>query len=170
GGREAFTRTVAVDAQERLDELGVGIEIVSIEVKDLSPPTAVIAEFDSVQSAFIEAQTSEREATRYAAQRLPAARADAQARISEARAYSAQVIADATSRASAFRALLSANRANPELLRARLYQGGIERTLGKVRSLRFVPPPRNGRYPSHRFSVPYANSSPRSASAEGHAP
>ncbi|MEM6532513.1 MAG: protease modulator HflK [Myxococcota bacterium] len=169
GGRDAFTRTVAADAQKRLDGLDVGIEIVSIEVKDLSPPTAVVADFDSVQSAFIEAQTSEREATRYAAQRLPAARADAEAGISEARAYSAQVIADATSRASAFRALLSAHRADPELLRARLYREGMERTLGNVRSLRFVPPPRNGRYPSHRFSVPYADRSPPSTSVDGDA-
>ncbi|MEM9387986.1 MAG: protease modulator HflK [Pseudomonadota bacterium] len=163
GGREQFARAVMRDAQSRLDKVRVGLELVSIELEHLSPPSAVEAAFDSVQSAYIEAQTLGREANVYAAQLVPAAKAQAQEIVSRARAASLALTSAARAESSAFAALLPSYQATPELVRQRLYREGLERALGGVGELKLVPPPGAGGYGGTRFLLSLPSGSASSA-------
>ena len=158
-GRDIFTRAVSSDAQARLARLSAGIEIVSIEFQDLSAPVQVAADFDAVQSAYIEAHTREKEAQHYSARRIPAAKANADALVARAEASSTTLISKARAEASAFQALVASYQKSPDLVRHRLYREGIERALGQVDNLRFVPSPQAGDYHGARFSLSWSRSS-----------
>lgn len=153
GGRDRIALAVALDAQHRLDRIGVGLEIVSLEFQNLSPPEQVAADFDAVQSAYIEAQTAMREAQAYAVATVPAAEAGAQQAVADAVAEAHAQTSRARAEADAFLALLPSYRSSPELVRQRLYQEGVERALQSVASLRFVPAPVADGYQGTRFLI-----------------
>ncbi|MEM9458148.1 MAG: protease modulator HflK [Myxococcota bacterium] len=153
GGRDDFIRAATVNAQNRLDGVGAGLELVSIEFEELFPARQVIQEFDAVQSAFIAARTVTEQANSYAARTVPAARAVAEAQVSEAQACAARTLGRARSGAKAFEEILETHRADPSVLRERLYQEGIERALDQGGKITFVPAPIGERYTSMRVSI-----------------
>ena len=152
-GREQFSNAAKIDAQNRLDHIGAGLEIVSLEFANLSPPEQVAADFDAVQSAYIEAQTSTQDAYSYAASVVPAAIADASEMIAEAEQVATTLISTARADAQAFAALLPSYRANPDMVRQRLYREGLERALIQAERVRLVPAPSADGYLGTRFSI-----------------
>ena len=172
GGREFFTRTVAADAQSRLDHIRAGLEIVSLEFQTLVPPHQVAADFDAVQSAYIESQTSSREAHSYAARIVPAAEAAAREIIAQAEAMSTRQVAEARAQAAAFAALLPSYQANPQLVAYRLYREAVEHALDRADQVRFVPAPLPDGYRGARFmiSLPSRPASSADAPAKPEAP
>ncbi|MEO1304762.1 MAG: protease modulator HflK [Pseudomonadota bacterium] len=152
-GRDLFARMVLEDAQFRLNQVDVGLEIVSIELENLSPPEQVSDSFDAVQSAFIEAQTQTQDAKAYAAEIVPAAQAQAKQIIDQAQAAATHEISNATSIANSFMALLPSYSRHPTIVRSRIHRDAIERTLGQVARISFVPPPISDTYNGTRFRV-----------------
>lgn len=152
-GRQQFSQRVVADAQRRLDRIGAGLEIVSIEYENLFPPEEVAADFDAVQSAYIEAQTHRRDARAYAAAVVPAASAQARQIIADAQAVAIAQTAEARADAASFDLLLPLYLENPELVRQRLYRDRIEDALGSVDRLRFVPAPVADDYRGTRILV-----------------
>lgn len=153
GDRDLFSRAVAVDAQERLDRIDVGIEIVSVEYENLKPPEQVTADFDAVQSAYIEAETRVRDARAYAAKVLPDAKASAGEIITHAEAVATSYSARARADRASFMSLLESYRENPDLVRQRIYREGLEQALHSVAQLNFVPAPVESGYEGTRFSI-----------------
>lgn len=153
GGRDRFASDVAASAQGRLDRIGSGLEVVSIEFENLSPPEQVAADFDAVQSAYIEAQTRKQDARSYAAEAVPSAKASARETISQAESTSSTQVSRARADTKAFAALLPSYWANPALVRQRLYQESVEQALDSVARLRFVPAPVASDYRGARFSI-----------------
>ncbi|MEM9068932.1 MAG: SPFH domain-containing protein [Myxococcota bacterium] len=151
-GRSQFIRTITAKAQQRLDRLGIGLQLVSVEVDDFSPPPQVASEFDAVQSAFIASQTASETADRYATQTIAEAHANARDAIARAEADAAQTLSRARGETQAFRELVASYRANPQLVRDRLYNESIETALSRS-NLVGVPPPINGRYAALRLLV-----------------
>ena len=154
-GRSELVSTVKSRVQTRLDKVGAGIELVSIELTELGPPRQINGDFTAVQSAEIEAQTKQRQAEEYRASQLPLAKASASNKIQEAKANSRRRLALAESDAAQFIALAAQAKENPQALRIRLYREGIEKALADVGELQFVPPPIGTSYNDRfRLSLP----------------
>ncbi|MEM6898303.1 MAG: protease modulator HflK [Pseudomonadota bacterium] len=152
-GRDRFASAVSEDAQFRLDRIGVGIEIVSMEFENLSPPEQVIASFDAVQSAYIEAQTQTQNAKAYAAETVPAAQAQAKQITDLAKASATAQVSTARSTHKSFMALLPSYSLHPKIVRDRIHRDMIENVFSKVGRISFVPPPVSDSYNGTRFRI-----------------
>ena len=163
-GRKTLLATVTRRAQTGLDAAHSGLELASLELTRLGPPAALSSAFDAVQSAFIQSQTSQNEARAFAERSLPRARADANSAVQSALANADSNLAKASGEAGAFRALDREYRANPAVVRERLYRDAVEKALGAA-SVRWVPPPTGGQYRGFRISLvpPFAGTRPSAA-------
>ncbi len=151
-GRKALIATAARRAQAGLDAAHSGLELSSLELVSLAPPLALSADFAAVQSAFITAETKKKDAQAFAEGAVPQATAQANAAVEQAKASAAADLAVAQGDAEAFRALQTAYRANPVVVRERLYRDAIDRALS-VSTVRWVPPPIGGSYRGMRITL-----------------
>jgi membrane protease subunit HflK len=153
-GRAELVEAVLAAVQARVDALEVGLSLVSLELIDLAPPPQVKDEFAEVQSAAIDAETLLQQAGEYREQVLPLSRSTRVAKIREAEAASAELLAAARGEAAAFRSLTTEYQTSPGVVRERLYREGLEGALQRAGRVRFVPPPPPGqRYEDFRVSV-----------------
>ncbi len=146
GRREELATSALQRAQATLDELGLGLELVALEVLDFWLPRAVAPAFFEVQDALAQARTTYWRAMGYREEQLPAAETERQQLIADARIYRTELLASARGRARAFEDLLVEYRAAPEVVRERLWIESVERALGKTTRKRFVQPPANEDY------------------------
>jgi membrane protease subunit HflK len=151
--RKLLIDTATRRAQAGLDAAHSGLALISLELGSLGPPRAVALDFDAVQSAYIETETKKKEALAYAQDLLPKAHGEADQTIQAARADAAAARARALGHADAFRALEQQFRANPAVVRERLYRDAVEAAIGHAREVRWVPPPIGGRYQNLRILV-----------------
>jgi membrane protease subunit HflK len=152
-GRKSLVATATRRAQAGLDASRSGLELTSLELTKLAPPRALAPEFDAVQSAFIGAETRRKEAQAFAETALPQAQAAADAQIQQAHAASSAELAQATGEGAAFLALDRQYRANPSVVRERLYRDAVERAIGQAGNVRWVPPPVGGSYHGFRITI-----------------
>ena len=153
-GRKDLIAQTTVRAQAGLDACRSGLELVSLELTRLSPPLALAGDFNAVQSAFIGAETKRKEAEAFAASAIPDANARTDAMLQTARADSEAALAKANGESAAFLLLDREYRANPSVVRERLYRDAVDRALGIAGSVRWIPPPVGGTYDGLRISLP----------------
>lgn len=152
-GRKDLIATATRRVQEGLDAAHSGLALVSLELTNLRPPGALSADFDAVQSAYIETETKKKNAQAYAQDIVPRAHAEADASVQVARADSAAALARANGDAEAFRALEQQVHANPVVVYERLYRDAVEKAIGAAQKVRWVPPPAARRYEGVRLQV-----------------
>jgi membrane protease subunit HflK len=152
-GRKDLIATATQRAQAGLDAARSGLELTSLELTRLAPPQALTSEFDAVQSAFIGAETRKKEAQAYAETAIPESRAAADAGVQSATAEADANQAQANGAAAAFRALDREYRANPVVVRERLYRDAVEQAISGAGSVRWVPPPTGGSYHGFRITI-----------------
>ena len=157
-GRADFIIKVVQRAQKRLQSVGTGIDLVSIEVTDLAPPAQVKEDFEQVQAAFIDKQTKVTKAKRTREEDVPKAQAARDQDVREAQVYAAELLAQARGDAAIWTDLYKEYRKNPQVVRDRLYYESVEGSLANASRLRFVPPPANGRaYSKDAFRISVAS-------------
>ena len=155
-GRAEFIVKVVQRAQKRLDQAVAGVELVSIEVTDLAPPVQVKEDFDKVQAAFIDMQTQVTEAKRLRELEVPQAQSERDQSLREAEGYATELLAQARGDVAMWKDLYREYRQNPQVVRERLYNEGIENALEEP-FRRFVPPPTDGRaYGKDAFRISVA--------------
>jgi membrane protease subunit HflK len=137
-GRDSWVSDIQKTAQDRMSQQRLGVSIVSLEVLDLQVPSAVRSDFQSVQSAVVDAQTQEQEAKAYHAEKIPKARAWSSNEINTAKSESLAQVARARAESSAFLALITDD---PKLLKTRIYRERLKTIFSDIGSVRFVPPP-----------------------------
>jgi modulator of FtsH protease HflK len=164
-GRKSLIATATARAQKGLDAARSGLELSSLELTRLAPPAAVSSDFDAVQSAFIAAETRKKEAQAYTETVIPQAQGDANTKLQGARGAAESSLATARGDAQAFLALAREYRANPAVVRERLYRNALDRALAMA-TIRWVPPPVDGRYHGFRISLPRAGNGPNAPSGE----
>jgi membrane protease subunit HflK len=152
-GRKSLIATASGRAQAGLDACRSGLELTSLELTRLAPPSALAFEFDAVQSAFIGAETTKQDAQAFAERAIPQAQTAADSALQSARASASSDLAQASGDAHAFRALDKEYRANSVVVRERLYRDGVERALGAAGNVRWVPPPVGGSYHGFRITL-----------------
>jgi modulator of FtsH protease HflK len=162
-GRKDLVAITTRRAQAGLDAAHSGLELTSLELTRLAPPAALAKDFEAVQSAFIGAETRKKEAQAFAQTAIPQAQGAADKALQTARADTAARLASARGEAAAFLALAKEYRANPRVVRERLYRDAVERATSTAGSVRWVPPPpEGGRYQGLRISI-----APAKAGAKG---
>jgi modulator of FtsH protease HflK len=164
-GRKNLIATAMTRAQKGLDAARSGLELSSLELTRLAPPAAVAGDFEAVQSAFIGAETKRKDAQSYAETVIPQAQGDANTKTQGARGAAESSLATARGNAQAFLALAREYRANPVVVRERLYRDALDRALA-VAMIRWVPPPVNGRYNGFRISLQPSGGGPMAPSGD----
>lgn len=104
GDVRSLSSTIAQDAQNRIDQLGLGITITSLEVAKIVPPQPVLDAFNAVQTARIEQETLLEEARGQREETLIDAEAQAAQEIAEARGAREGRIAQAGKQVALFQA------------------------------------------------------------------
>jgi membrane protease subunit HflK len=126
-------------AQAELDRLGLGVQLLAFETREINPPAPVLAAFQDVVSAKVEAKTVVEPARSRHATVIPEANAEAYRIQQEAQSYAQGLTAKAQGQVSAFLALLKEYRGNPGTVQTRLYAEMLEEVLPKVRISSVVP-------------------------------
>jgi membrane protease subunit HflK len=152
-GRKALVATATRRAQEGLDRSHAGLELTSLELTQLAPPVALAGEFEAVQSAYIAAETKRKDAQAFRELTIPAALAESESVTQAARGAADHDLATASGEVAAFLNLDREYRANPAVVRERLYRDAVEKALSAAGSTRWVPPPAGGRYSGFRVSI-----------------
>ena len=152
-GRKELIATATRRAQAGLDAAHAGIELSSLELTRLTPPKSLAADFDTVQSAFIGAQTKVNEAQTYRESAIPRAQAESDSSVESAKGSAESDLAMAEGEGKAFLALTREYRANPTVVRERLYRDATDKSLAQAGEVRWVPPPSGGNYHGFRITL-----------------
>ncbi|RIK96200.1 MAG: FtsH protease activity modulator HflK [Proteobacteria bacterium] len=125
--------------QEALDHYESGLEVIGIELQDVSPPPDVRSAFDDVLAAIQDRNRAVNEAEGYANEVLPTARAQAIEAVESARGYRDAKIAEASGEAARFRAIAAEYARAPDVVRTRLFLETMEQVLPDVRTVIVEP-------------------------------
>ncbi|MEM7438436.1 MAG: FtsH protease activity modulator HflK [Pseudomonadota bacterium] len=118
--------------QKTLDTYNAGVNIVRVNFAKADPPEEVIDAFREVQAAEQTRDTLEKQADRYANEKLAAARGRAAQLIEEAEGYRAEQVNRAEGEAARFVAVLEEYTKASEVTRKRLYLETLEKVLSGV--------------------------------------
>lgn len=130
---------------ELADFYNTGIEIQSVLLQDVNPPTQVQAAFEDVVRAREDAETTINLALAYEEDRLPRAVGEAAKIVEEAQGFRDGRIAKAQGEADGFLAILEGYRQSPDVTRRRLYLEAMEEILPGV--TKFILSSENGVLP-----------------------
>jgi membrane protease subunit HflK len=139
-GKSALAVVIKDKLQHFLDDYGLGIEVRSLSLAELSPPGQVADAFTKAASARSDRERLVLEAYNYANEKLAQARGEAQQSIDGATADRDRAIDLARSDADRFAALLSERNKAPALTATRLYLETMAEILPRFRSKLIVDP------------------------------
>jgi membrane protease subunit HflK len=165
-GRKALVAVAMRRAQHGLDACHSGLELTSLELTRLAPPAALAADFEAVQSAFINAETRRKEAQAYKETIIPRTQAEIQTATQTARGEAEREVAVARGHAAALLAMDREYRMNPSVVRERLYRDSVESAFAAAGATQWVPPPSGSKYHGLRITLPSGGGPTTPAKAE----
>ena len=121
-----------VELQEALDAFGMGVQIGTIELQDVTPPESVKPAFNEVNQAEQERERLINEAEKRRNQVVPRAEGEAKQLVAEAEGYAAERINRARGEADRFGAILAEYRNAPDVTRRRLFLETIDDVLPRL--------------------------------------
>lgn len=141
--RRELSEFVRTGVQELLDAHGVGIEVQAVSVQELAPPLQgeVRSAFQEVQNGNADRERTIFEARAYKAQVVAEAQGEAQRRIAEANAARHRRIEIASGEAQRFESLAKEHDRAPGVTEKRLYLETIERILPRIETWVVEPGP-----------------------------
>lgn len=101
-GRDKIGQQAHDILQKLMDEYGLGVEIVSVQLQRVEPPAEVVEAFNDVQASIVDADRFRNEAEAYHNDIVPRARGQAQETMKKAEAYAQEVVAKAEGEAARF--------------------------------------------------------------------
>lgn len=134
-GKARIQEESRVQIQELVDDMGLGVQVVSVNIVEDNPPPNVIAAFNDVSSAKADRQRLMNVADGYAKDLLPRARAQANRIRQEAEIYRSEVVNAAHGAARRFVALAEQVRTSPQVSKERMWLEMVEKTLSRARMI-----------------------------------
>lgn len=131
-GRSAVAQDILPRLQAYLDLYQAGINVRNVNILEALPPKEVKAAFDDVIRAKEDMERLKNQAETYANGIVPEARGQAARLVADATAYKQEVVDRATGDASRFTSIVSEYKANPAVVRSRLYLETMESVLGRT--------------------------------------
>lgn len=132
-GKPRIQREAKSAAQAQLDELGMGVTLLSANISEAAPPSQVLSAFNDVASASADRERMLSQADGYRRERIPQARAESRDIVNSAKGRAEKLVSEATGRAAAFRALAGEYQSDPELTRKRLLFEALRSVFDRVR-------------------------------------
>ena len=137
-GRLGAAEEIRRRVQARANEAKLGVNIIFAGLQDIHPPlgnkrTPVAAAFEQVVSAVQQKQTNHLYALAYAAEKIPAAQAEATNTLAQARNAAVTKVALAEAEAARFTNQITAYEASPSVYTQRLRLDTLARSLEPVR-------------------------------------
>lgn len=120
-GRQEIESMARINLQKLAQSYTLGLEIDTVQLKNVNPPREVQSSFDEVNQAQQEKQRAINVANGAYNQAVPRARGTAEKVIAEAQGYAIQRVNEAEGDAQRFTALLAEYQRAPAILRQRLY-------------------------------------------------
>lgn len=143
-GRTEIQMQAREEIQTAMDNYNSGIQIITVELQDVVPPTAVRPAFNEVNEARQERERMINEAQKQRNQALPRAEGEALRTIAEAQGYATERVNRAEGESARFRAVVAEYRGAPEVTRTRLYLEAMHQVLPKVGNVLVV---QDGQWP-----------------------
>ncbi|MBA2115329.1 protease modulator HflK [Bremerella alba] len=137
---ERLPLVVRQTLQDRLDLLGLGIEVNAVEFREITPTPQLAQAFENVQSEQIHIETRKREAEGFVARTIPQAEAQRYTLVNEATRFQTEITTNADQEVTLFDKVYAQYLANPELVWSRLYLEAMEQIMQNVGQLKFVAP------------------------------
>jgi len=125
-GKLGLRDFINIELNKKLNNINLGLRVVSVEVRNVRPPNSTTAAFKDVINAQEESREMVHQAESYAKRMLPEAHAEAQQILSEAQAYKIKTIEKAKGEAQRFELLAAEYSLYPDTTRERLRQESIE--------------------------------------------
>jgi modulator of FtsH protease HflK len=138
-GKMELGELVLQNAQRKVDEMDLGVRLISIEFTHLQPPSEVRGAFESVNSAYVEKSTKLQEANRYMEENLPRAMAEKEQLVLEAEAFKANRVAQAREDVAQFYGILEEYKRNPEIVYERLYREKVMEIMESIGTKIYLP-------------------------------
>jgi membrane protease subunit HflK len=121
-----------VELQEVLDSFGMGVQIGTIELQDVTPPESVKPAFNEVNQAEQERERLINEAEKRRNQVVPRAEGQAKQLVAEAEGYAAERVNRARGETERFGAILAEYSNAPDVTRRRLFLETIDEVLPRL--------------------------------------
>lgn len=137
-GKDAYAAGILRDAQEKLNDAGVGVSLGTVELTTVSMPEEVRQVYELVNSASVRAATLLEQARQYRENLIPTAEAKANTLISEANSAHSSAIAAASSDLTEFWGVLDEYNSSPEIVSIRIYNEKLSKILSSVGKIRLV--------------------------------
>ena len=115
--------------QEKLDEINTGLEVISINVKDIHPPIKISNSFEEVIASYQEKEEMINLALEYQNSVIPTSRGTAYNNISNARAYISEEIMKSKGAAIGYQSKLESYKKAKSIIRKVLYLNNMADTL-----------------------------------------
>ncbi len=115
--------------QQSLNRHDSGIELVSVNFRDIHPPISIAKSFEEVVAAFQDKQETINQAIGYANSVIPQSRGDADKNVQSARGYSVHRLSQAQGEARRFELRLPATHAEKNISMERLYRETMTQVL-----------------------------------------
>ena len=135
GGKAQIQEVSRQKIQEVVDTVGLGLQVVSVNIVEANPPSEVIAAFNDVSSAKADRERRVSEADGYAKDVLPKARARAHRLLQEAKIYQSNVVTAAHGAAQRFLKLIAEVQVSPEISKQRLWLEAVENALSQAKMI-----------------------------------
>lgn len=139
-GRAALAETVRARLAADSAALGLGINPTAFELRELRPPAQVLAAFEEVTNARLQARTLAENAREYRERQLASVRGSTDTVRNRASAWARETVAASEGESAAFRLLLAEYRRAPELLTQRLYAETLGQVMRQAHSATVLPP------------------------------
>ncbi|NJM37806.1 MAG: protease modulator HflK [Akkermansiaceae bacterium] len=137
--RRELAAAATREIQDEAARLQLGIVISGIDIRELSPPSQVLAAFEDVTTAKQFEKTLYENARQYQSTTLSQSESEAASILLRAEGHSAGLITTAQGEASSFNALLSNYQQQPQLVAGRLLRETLETVMGRIRSRTLLP-------------------------------
>lgn len=137
--KEEFAGQVAAQSQEIMDGMRLGVEIVSLEFKSITPPSSLKYHFDQVNAAYVEKETLIQQANQYREKVVPEAKAAADKLVSEAQVAQHDRLNRANDHAAEFYGLFQEYQQNRDVVYQRVFREKVSRIFNQMGGKIVVP-------------------------------
>lgn len=137
--KEKIAAMVSENVQARLDRLNSGLNLVSLELAEVTPPPPLKGVFEEVNTAYIQRKKFISEATGRRGELIPRARASSERIVNEAHSYSQARVSEAQAEAGAFLEMAAAYKANPQQIKSDLLNKTRQNIFARIYNLVLIP-------------------------------
>ncbi len=139
-GRDKLAEAVRTRIAAAAEQFDLGLTPTAFELRELRPPTQVVAAFEEVTTARLQARTMTENAREYRERQLGAVRGSTATVRRRSDGWAGETVAASEGEAAAFRLLLTEYRRTPDLITQRLYSETVGQVLHQAHSATVLPP------------------------------